>query len=102
MASAPAALAAAEASAPASNEPLSGRFHFRDGSVYEGQYRLSGAPQPADTAAAATPAAKKGAGTPTKRPAKDDEPATPAEPPKPLRHGTGEVLWCSAAHVARH
>lgn len=62
----------------------SGKFYYKDGSTYEGQYKVLGL-----AAASATEAAP--AKKPAKKPAKEDDlPAQPAEPPKPVRHGIGE------------
>lgn len=61
---------------------LPGKFFYKDGSTYEGQYKLLGLAPAADAAPA-----KKG----LKK--KDDEaPAQPAEPPKPVRHGAGQLV----------
>lgn len=62
-------------------QPLqSGKFYYKDGSTYEGQYKILGLASPAAEAAPAKKGPKK----------KDDEaPAQPAEPPRPVRHGAG-------------
>eukprot|EP00879_Flechtneria_rotunda_P028885 GHRR01031119.1.p1 GENE.GHRR01031119.1~~GHRR01031119.1.p1 ORF type:complete len:145 (+),score=59.96 GHRR01031119.1:345-779(+) len=69
------------------DEPLSGKFYFKDGSTYEGHYKMVGLPQ----ATAPEPVRKGG-----KR--KEEEAAAqPAEPPKAVRHGVGEhaATMCS-------
>lgn len=66
-----------------------GRFYYKDGATYEGQYKLIGL-QPA----AAVEPAKKGA-----KKKEDEAPAQPAEPPKPVRHGVGELKLC---HMIMH
>ncbi|KAF8056836.1 Psn [Scenedesmus sp. PABB004] len=74
---------AAAAPEPAAPPLLRGRFHYPDGSTYEGEYRLLGGPPPEP------PAGKKGGAAAAKRRAGDDETAAPAEPPRPVRHGVG-------------
>jgi hypothetical protein len=60
-----------------------GKFYFKDGSTYEGQYKVTGLAPPAVDAAPAKKGLKK----------KEEELlAQPAEPPKPVRHGVGEEL----------
>eukprot|EP00877_Chromochloris_zofingiensis_P008805 jgi/Chrzof1/4178/Cz14g01260.t1 len=55
-----------------------GKFHYKDGSTYEGDWKMLGLPTPP-----AEPV-KKGAKK------KDEElPAVPAEPPRRVRHGKG-------------
>lgn len=59
----------------------SGKFYFKDGSTYEGQYKLLGlVPAAADAAPAKKGVKKK----------EEEAPAQPAEPPKPVRHGAGD------------
>jgi hypothetical protein len=69
----------------------SGRFFYRDGATYEGQYKaLGGLQQPAPDAPAA-PAAAAAAKKGVSKKSKEEEAAAaqPAEPPKPVRQGTG-------------
>jgi hypothetical protein len=61
-------------------ELQTGRFYYKDGAVYEGQYKVVGLPPPT-----APEPAKKGA-----KKKEEEPPAQPAEPPKPVRHGIGE------------
>lgn len=67
---------------------LTGRFYYKDGATYEGQYKLIGL-----VPAAAEPA-KKAA-----KKKEDEAAAQPAEPPKPVRHGVGVLHrgWLGAA-----
>lgn len=60
-----------------------GKFYFKDGSTYEGQFKVLGLAAPAVDAAPAKKGIKK----------KEEELLTqPAEPPEPVRHGVGEEL----------
>jgi len=61
---------------------LNGRFYYKDGTTYEGQYKMIGLP------AASSEPAKKGA-----KKKEDESPPQPTEPPRPLRHGTGAWCW---------
>lgn len=65
-----------------------GKFYFKDGSTYEGQYKVLGLAPPAADAVPAKKGLKK----------KEEEMLTqPAEPPKPVRHGVGEQLMTCKA-----
>lgn len=75
---------------PASEQLLqSGKFYYKDGSNYQGQYKVLGLPPAAADAAAGASPAKKAGGAGVKKPKEDEVPAQPAEPPKPVRHGAG-------------
>jgi hypothetical protein len=67
-------------------ELQTGRFYYKDGAIYEGQYKVVGLPPPT-----APEPAKKGA-----KKKEEEPPAQPAEPPKPVRHGVGESRSGSA------
>uniref|UniRef100_A0A383VWC3 MORN repeat-containing protein 5 n=1 Tax=Tetradesmus obliquus TaxID=3088 RepID=A0A383VWC3_TETOB len=68
--------------APAQQQELqTGRFYYKDGAIYEGQYKVVGLPPPAPAEPAKKGAKKK----------EEEPPAQPAEPPKPVRHGVGTL-----------
>ncbi|WIA21037.1 hypothetical protein OEZ85_005365 [Tetradesmus obliquus] len=62
-------------------ELQTGRFYYKDGAIYEGQYKVVGLPPPAPAEPAKKGAKKK----------EEEPPAQPVEPPKPVRHGVGTL-----------
>lgn len=76
-----------------------GRFYYQDGATYDGQYKVIGLPPPTQPEPAKKGAKKK----------EDEPPGQPAEPPKPVRHGVGEMCrlgypasrWSSGCQLAR-
>ena len=79
-AAATAAAAAAAAAVPPPPETGSGKFHYPDGSTYEGEFRIINQ----------VPLAPEGPRKGSAKPKKEDEAAAaPAEPPKRVRHGKG-------------
>jgi hypothetical protein len=68
-------------------ELQTGRFYYKDGAMYEGQYKVVGLPPPVPAEPAKKGAKKK----------EEEPPAQPAEPPKPVRHGIGKSAYCRLA-----